>query len=259
MSVPRLQVTKNYQLFTRCIDNRELNPRKHKRLSASMREYGFLPCFPLACVRDGAKHLVVFDGQHRLSEAETLGLPVYYVVVDIAFDIAKVNCAPEKWTTRNFAETFAAKGLKQYAFGLEFAEKYGIPVGCAFGLLGGTTTWSNIGAAYYSGRFKITDLEYAESVGDMYSQLVNLTKAIRSGRLLEACMAVARIPCFNTKRLIAGASKCRDKLVSYSTRDAYLGMLEEVYNHGHRKLLALRILATQAMRDRNAAKSNGHD
>lgn len=251
----KLQCTKNYRLFTRSIDNRPLCPKKHKRLRKSMEEYGFLPCYPLACVRDEAKNLVVFDGQHRLSIAETLGLAVWYVVVDFAFDIARVNCTQEKWATRNFAETYASQGKKHYAEGLAFAERHRISVGCAFGLLAGTVSWNNIAQEYYSGSFKITDREYAETVGTIYSHIIHVAPKAKNMRLLESCMAVARVKEFDPQRLFSGVERCRERLVAYSTRDAYLQMLEEVYNFGRQKLVALKNEAIMALRERN--KTNG--
>jgi hypothetical protein len=65
-------------------------------------------------------------------------------------------------------------------------------------------------------------------------------------------MAVCRVEEFDPERLLHNAAKCRDKLVSYSTRDAYLGMLEQIYNFNRRQLVGLTALATMAMRERSA-------
>lgn len=256
MAVVKVQVTKDYRLFTRSEENRPVCPKKHKSLLRSMQSYGFLQCYPVVCVRNKSKHLVVLDGQHRLWAAETIGLPVYFCVIEEAFDIAQVNGTQEKWNTRNFAETYAAQNKQAYTDGLEFADRFGLPVGTAFGMLAGTASWNNIRNAYISGQFKITDRRWADTVGTIYSQLVNAAPRVRNARLIEACMAVARVPGFDPQRLVSNIDRCREKLVSYSTRDAYLEMLEEVYNFGKQKLMGLRVEAIQAMRDRNAANSS---
>ena len=252
MATPKLQATKDYRLFHRSTANRPLNPGKHKRLLKSMQDYGFLPCYPLVCMRNGQKSLVILDGQHRLAFAESLGLAVYFLVLENAIDIAKVNSTQEKWNTRNFAETYAAQGKIAYRDGLEFAERHGIAVGIAFGMLAGTTSWNNIATEYYGGTFIIRDKEWAETVGSIYSQIVATAPRVRNARLLEACMAVARVNGFDSQRLLSGVDRCREKLVAYATRDAYLEMLEEVYNFGRKSLVGLKIAAIQAMRDRNA-------
>jgi len=216
-----------------------------------MEQSGFLCCFPVVCVRDEHKNLVVLDGQHRLAFAETLGLVVWYIVMPDGFDIPTVNNTQEKWTTRNFAETYAAKGKKAYQEGLEFADRHGIAVGTAFGLLAGTSSWTNASSDYYTGNFKIKDRAWAESVGTLYSHLVSLSPCLKNVRLLEACMCVARVEGFDPQRLIGGADRCREKLTSYSTRDAYLELLEELYNFGRKSLVGLKIAAITIMRDRN--------
>jgi hypothetical protein len=254
---PKLAQTKDYRMFTRCVDNRPMCPKKHKRLRKAMEMYGFLPCFPIAVVKDKSGRLVVYDGQHRLAIAETLSLAVYYVIIDEGFDIALVNCTQEKWNTRNFAETYAAQGKHQYALGLDFADDYGLPVGTAFGLLAGTGSWNNIATEYYTGDFEATDIEYAEKVGHIYSELIKMAPRIRNGRLLEACIACGRVHNFDPQRLIAGAARCRERLVSYGTRDAFLDMLEDVYNFGRKQLMPLKIAAIQVMRERNAASASG--
>jgi hypothetical protein len=224
----KIMATKNYRLFTSCAENRPLVPQKHKRLKQSMEKYGFLPCYPVACVRDAKGRLVIIDGQHRRAMAELLGIAIYYIVMESMFDIPTVNCTQEKWTPRNFAECYAAKGNKEYIAGLEFCDKHGISVGTGFGLLAGTTSWNNCATEYYGGTFVAKDKPYAETVASIYSRLVHEAPAIKNARLLEACMMVARVDGFDVQRLYGGIERCRDKLVAYSTRDAYLDMLETI-------------------------------
>lgn len=257
MAIPKLQVTKDYRLFARSVENRPLCPEKHKRLRKSMEKRGFLPCFPVACHRNGDKHLIVDDGQHRIAFAETLGLPVYYTVLDDPLDIAEVNSTTVIWVTRNFAEKFAANGKKAYVEGLEFADRHGIPVGTAFCLLAGTFSWSNISRSYYDGDFKIVDRAWAEAVATIYAAIVHNSARCRSARLIEAVMAVTRVEKFDVQRMLANVDRCREKLVPFATKEAYLDMLETVYNYGRKTLVGLKVAAINAMRERNAAKLNG--
>lgn len=249
----KINVTKDYRLFRRSSENRKLNPKKHKRLLESMKKYGFLSCFPIVCFRDKDGRLIVKDGQHRLALAETLGLPVHWVEEAVDFDVAIINCTSRIWGLRDFAEKWAANGKTAYADGLQFAETNGLPIGTAFSLLAGTTTYSNIQEAFVEGKFRIRDLHWAESVAGLYVPLVDISPGLKNARFIEACMAVCRVKDFESNRLLQNAQRCRDKLVPYSTRDAYLDMLEEIYNFGRQKLMGLKIAATIAMRDRNAA------
>lgn len=252
----KVQATKNYRMFQRSTDNRVTNLPKHRKLANSMKQYGFLPCFPIVCYRDANKQLIVKDGQHRLAIAETLGLTVHWIEETIDFDVAIVNSTAKVWATRDYAEKYSSNGIRSYTDGLEFTDKHGIPVGIAFALLAGVTNYSNIEEAYKDGTFKIKDRPWADAVAGVYSAITTLSPDTRNAAFLTACMAICRVPDFEPKRLLHSASRCRDKLVSYSTRDAYLDMLEEVYNFGRAKLVGLKSAAVMAMRDRNFAHAS---
>lgn len=82
--------------------------------------------------------------------------------------------------------------------------------------------------------------------------MVLMGPGMRNTRFVEACMRVCRVEGFDSKRMLAGAERCREKLLSYSTMEAYLEMLEEVYNFGRKQLVGLKAAAMMAMRERNA-------
>ena len=255
-SLKKIMTTKNYRLFHRhSDDNRPLDLKKHKKLIESMKRYGFLRCFPIVVYREkkNGDRLIVKDGQHRLAIAETLGLPVYWVEEEIDFDVAFINGTPKGWELRDYAQKYATNGVKAYQEGMDFAEQYGLPLSMAFALLAGTTTFTNCYGPFEKGEFKVRDRKWAESVAGVYVPLVQMSPAIKNKRLVEAVMAVCRVPEFDGKRLLAGAERCREKLVPYSTRDAYLDMMEAVYNFGRKQLVGLKAAAMMAMRDRSAA------
>lgn len=246
--------TTNYRLFKISEENRALDLQRHGRLKKVMRKYGYLGAFPIVCVRNENKELIVKDGQHRLAIAEELGLPVSYVVEDTDFDIAEVNCTAKLWTLRDYAVKYASNGNLAYEEGLEFCETYSLSISIGFSLLAGTMNFSQHGDAFRTGRFKIKDKEWASTVAGIYSKLIGMSKEIRNSRFTEACIAVCRVDNFDPNRLLQGAKRCRDKLVAYSTRDAYLAMIEDVYNFGRKGLVPLKIQAIQAMKERNPTK-----
>ena len=245
--------TRNYRLFDNDGENRPLDVATHKNLTQSMKEYGFLPCFPIIVARDGDK-LIVKDGQHRLAIAESLGLPVYYVEAKTDFDIAKINSTSKNWIPRDYARKFATNGVKAYQEGIEFAAQHKLPITTAFSLLAGTIHFSNFQVQFYGGTFKVKDRTWADAVASIYGPLTSMSKAVKNTRMLEACMAVCRVPDFDPKRLLGGAEQCREKLVAYSKRDAYLHMLEDIYNFRRKQLVGLKVAAEMALRERSAAK-----
>lgn len=249
----QINVTKNYGQFIRSEENRPVDLRRHRKLVESMKEYGFIPEFPIVCVRNAEDRLIVKDGQHRLAIAQQLGIPVFWAESDIQFDTAKINCTSKTWVARDYANTFAMSGKADYQEGMDFASQHGIPITKAFALLGGTVSFRNVSEAFFAGEFKIKDKRWAGSVASIYKALSSLSAKVSNVRFIEACMAVCRVEGFDPKRLLSNAERCPDKLLSYSTRDAYLDMIEDIYNFGRAKLVPLKIEALTAMRERSAA------
>lgn len=252
MASKKIQATKNYRMFTRSDDNRDTNPRKHKHLYESMKEYGYLSSFPIVCFRDSDGRLVVKDGQHRLMIAESLGLPVYWVEEAVDFNIAKVNVTAVTWRLQDYAKMFSRNGKQAYTDGLEFAERHELPVGVAFALLAGHSTFGNLQEQFVAGEFKVKDRKWADTVAGIYCHIVRLSREVSNARFLQACMAVCRVKGFEPDRMLSCAQRCREKLVAYSTREAYLAMLEDIYNFGRQRKVPLKLDAENAMRARNA-------
>jgi hypothetical protein len=249
--LPKIQVTKNYSMFVRDPANRDLEPDKHEALKRSMEESGFMVGWPAVCRRGEKGQLRTSDGQHRIHFAERLNLPVFYLVVDDDFDIARINSTPKSWSMHDFAAMHAGNGLNDYQEGMDFAKHHGLPIGKAFCLLAGTTSFANIHYSFKQGSYAIKDRAWADAVATIYAPLTKLSADVRNARFLEACMAVTRVAGFDSKRFLKNAQRCREKLVSYSTRDAYLEMIEEIYNFGRKSLVSLKIDAITALRDRN--------
>lgn len=250
----KIYVTRDYRLFERSAENRIVDLARHKRLRDSMRKNGWIPSMPMSCLRNGNNRLIVKDGQHRLAIAEELSIPVYWADCEVDFCISEINTTSVTWKPRDHAEKHAANGLKAYQEGLDFADQHKLSIGIAFALLSGTTSFGNIDDAFFRGTFRVKDRAWADRVGMLYSRMCGLNGAIRNMRFTEACMAVCRLKEFDPERMISCAERCREKLVSYSTREAYLDLLEEVYNFGRKSLVPLKMPAIEAMRKRSAVE-----
>lgn len=250
----KVLTTTNYSLFVRHSgENRPLDINKHRALVTSMKRYGFLP-FPILVYRDVSGHLVVKDGQHRLNIAESLGLPVDYIVCDVDFDIAVVNCAAKGWSTLDYAQKHAENGNADYKAGLDFAARHKIGISYAFAMLAGCVNFSAVSREFQDGTWKIRDQDWAESVARLYCPMLKMSPKLKTHGFVSACMAVCRVSGFSHARMLSGADQCRDKLQSYSTREAYLEMMETIYNYHRKHLVGLKSLALMAMRDRDPAK-----
>jgi len=167
MPTTKVNCTKDYRLFERSPDNRPVDLRKHKKLRASLQKLGWLRSKPMSCRRNGSGRLIVKDGQHRLAIAEELGIAVWWVDEPVDFCIAELNGTSVNWKPRDHAEKHAANGLREYQYGLEFADNYRLSIGLAFALLSGTTSFANVADSFYDGSFKSRDKVWAESVASL--------------------------------------------------------------------------------------------
>lgn len=253
MNHQKILVTRNYDLFDRSAENRPVDLDKHKKLFASMTELGFMFEFPIV-VRQTSNGLIIEDGQHRFAVAQELGLPVYYVVTTADFDVAALSLTTKVWSPEDYAQKFAGQGIQDYARCIEFADKHKLPVAKAAAVLGGCCDYGNVKPLFITGKFRIKDEKWAVQVLNLYRPLVQLSAEVKNMRLMEACMGVCRVKGFDAERLLKSAATCREKLVSYSTKEAFLEMLEEIYNFRKRPRVALKVEAENAMRDRNPTK-----
>ena len=254
----RLQHTKNYDMFQSSDDNRDIEIGKHKNLIESLKEYGWLKSKPLSAWRDpnGNGKLIVKDGQHGLAIAQSLQIEIWYVVDDVDFDIAKVNCTPKIWTVWDFAKKYSHHGLKDYREVIEFANKKKVTLTQAAALLAGYSTFNNVGVQFKRVEFRVKEREWAFQVAGIYSQMVSISVSLKRAQFLQACAAVCRLDYFDPARLLDSANRFHELLISYADRDSYLDMIEEVYNKGKQKRVSLKWEAIEALKDRNAAEKS---
>lgn len=251
MATHVVRSTKDYSLFELSPENRQICLNKHRKLEASMQKYGFLRCFPMACYKRGTKW-VIKDGQHRFEVAKKLALPVWWVESPDDFDVADTAQGQVTWNAADYVNRFIRRGLKAYIELQDFCDAHRISIQVGAKLLSGTVSFGNITQKFYAGELVIKDRRWADVVASCYTGLANLSASVRNARCLEACMWAARVPKFDAGRLLSNAERCVDRLRPYSTRDAYLTMIEEVYNFHRKQLVPIKIAAEQAMRERNA-------
>jgi hypothetical protein len=240
MRVPKIEVTRNYRMFHTAESqlerpeqaNRSLKLKKHKALFESLKEQGFLPWYPIVCYRRGGK-LIVRDGQHRLAIAEQLNLPVYYLVAWEDFDIAVVNSTVRVWDVLDYAERHANAGVSDYQAAIDFAREHKMPLSTVAALLAGKTSYGVIREDFQQGEFRISvDMGFAVRVATMYMETCRYSAKIKHQRFFEACIAMNWVEGFRPEFFVKRAAYHVGRLLPYSTRDEYLGMIQDIMNEG---------------------------
>jgi hypothetical protein len=252
---PKLQATTNYNQFSLARDNRGVNVLnlrpQHKALREDMQRDGFNPACPIMVRQQNGK-MVIVDGQHRFTFAREFGLPIYYVAIsDLRVSIARLNQTQANWTMADYANRWANDGKADYNHAIEFAREYGIPIGSAFSMLGGTIVFKNIAAKFHAGTFKVKTPEAARRAAECYRTICETKKGLRHNNLLCAVWACCHVDYFDENRIIETSQRRPELLSNCGSRDGFLQMLEEVYNFNRKTRAPLRFDAEEAMRIRN--------
>jgi hypothetical protein len=254
MKSPTLQKTRNYAQFAMTKENREVNllalRPQHKKLRASMQRYGFLPAHPLHVRTNGGKYVVI-DGQHRLAFAKEFGIDVYYVVDEANVDIAEVNQAQAGWRPIDYARKWSTSGRKDYADVLAFAETYGIPLATSFAINANTIFGANVSEKILMGEYKISSTDRAARIGLMFRSIWSRAKSMKDNALVNALYACTFVDGFEDYRIMEAAQKRIHLFSKQPTRDAYLQLLEEVYNFNRKVRVPIKFEAEEAMRKRS--------
>lgn len=252
--IPTLQRTRRYGQFSFAKENRPVEvmnlKAEHKALRTSMQTYGFLPAFPIMVSSVNGK-FIVKDGQHRLTFAREFGLDVYFVIDKTDVSIADINKAQAGWSARDYAMSWANQGREEYRKALEFMDQWGLPIGSAFSILGGTIVFQNLKDKFHAGTFKIRTPKTALRVARFYSDLCGLRKGVRNANLLAALWACCHVDYFDESRIIDTVTRRPDMFYNAGTRENFLELLENIYNFKRRAREPLAFDAAEAMRARN--------
>jgi len=114
--------TTNYDMFHVLNGNREIDKKNVSKIIKSISEYGYI-MIPITVNQS----FEVIEGQHRLAALKELGLPIRFVidnVADIKTCIA-LNKNRKGWTSRNYIDCYADLGKDSYIKLVSLIDKYG--------------------------------------------------------------------------------------------------------------------------------------
>lgn len=253
-NIEALKKTSDYSRFTFMKGQRpvNINTTECRVLVDSMCEYGFLPAYPLMVRPNGAAgKFVIVDGQHRFTVAKELGLEVYYVVDQTSIDVTKINKTQRQWKTIDYAHRWASEGLEAYRELIDFHIAYDVPITTAASVLRGTIAFVNIKNDFYEGRFFISNRDKAIEFFSIFKSIYDLNKRAKNNNFITALWSCFFVEYFEPERLVSTIRKYPQKLTNCGTRENFLALIEEIYNHGRKCRAPLKFDAEEAMRARN--------
>jgi len=229
----KVQSTTNYSRFKLMEGNRSVNPERVKKLVKSIQRKNMLAQYPIVVSKNCDGRFYIVDGQGRYHAAMALGLPIHFVEAkNITIeDVAITNSAQRKWTPKDYIDSFASLGNKEYVTLSEFIKEFGFPPTTAASLLSGAL-WSNGGGesiGVTDGTFTVKDEAFARRVASALTSLHSFPQ------YKERCfvIAIARLMQsrkFSFSRFVSKLEHQQTRLVKCATWIQYVEVIEGIYN-----------------------------
>jgi hypothetical protein len=252
----RLHRTSDYALFEMHEFNRDVN--KTKDLEQSMRLHGFIPAYPLHVAKNGGGKLKVKAGHHRLTVAQKLNIPVFYVVCDDIASIHELEKATSKWMMSDYLASYCRVGIPDYLELRRYCAATGVSISHAVSMLGGESAGSNnLFNPFKAGAFKIKTRAHAEQVAVIIQHMKNCGVTIYNTSLMVAAVSkILHAPEINIKQLMLKIKSHTYLITRQPNLQGYIKMIEELYNRQSHEKIPVAFFADEAAKRRNPTTSH---
>lgn len=252
-----IQETTNYDRFELLDFNRDVG--KTTALEKSMMAYGWLDPYPMHVVKNGSGKLKIKAGHHRFHVAMKLGIPCKYVIAeDKGETVHELELATRHWNMNDYLASYCRIGNEHYIKVRHYVEMTGIPIQCSVSMLAGDSAASgNQNDKFKKGTYKVSNEKHAYDVAYLVLGCAERgVRFARSFRFVQALSSVCRVDEFDLNLFLARVRTQVGMMTVQATRDAYIALIEQVYNYGggKRTRLPVAFLAKEEANRRNAAK-----
>ena len=226
----KLYSTKDYRLFEPSPHNRDI--KKTKMLAESMATYGFDEGFPVRCRPAANGRLSVTHGHHRLHVAESLQLPVWFVVAKKDIPMFESETSNHQWNVTDFVVARARAQEKPALDVLEYQARTGISLTQCISLLGGESAGSsNKTNQIKSGTYKVKKNGHAEDVAHIVLTLKEIGVAFATNNyFVNAISKVLQVPVFDVGTFLHKCKTHKEIMEQRRNVDDFLDLIELVYN-----------------------------
>jgi hypothetical protein len=251
--------TNNYSKFELSPFNREIG--KLDNLITSMKKFGFLSGCPITVRRKSNGKLMIILGHHRFYAAQSLGIPIKYVEEKQILDPYIIEKAGRIWEMKDWAISRWNNDQGPYIVVMEYHKATGIPLHCCISMLAGDSAGSgNHSEAFKNGRYKLGDPTHANIVKEIVLHLKKCGIDWAANRsLVQAISKVAWAEGFNHEVLKKKITNHRQFVQKQPSKQAYVDMIDAIYNYGSRQKIDLSFRAEEAAKRRNAINKKKAD
>lgn len=255
----KIHECRDYGRFTLTLDNRAIVEKRINKMIPSMKHYGWLDSHPMLVRKVGDKYEIL-DGQGRFHAAKTLGIPVKFVVTDKEISIPEINGPQSPWSITDYVGSYAQQGNPEYHYLLDFSRRHKLPIAISAAILKGcVAAQGQHSDTIRSGKFKVSDTEFAEKVAVVVRELRSVHACGATTNCVLAVSRVMQVSEVNLARLCDAIRKHQALVRPNTTADGYVAMLEEIYNHcAKSNRLPIAFLAREAAQKRKATARWGN-
>ena len=222
----RVMKTNDYSIFKTIDGNRQVQQKNVNNLIQSMKEK-LLMC-PIIVNEDNE----VIDGQNRLQALKLLKLPVYYLPVK-GYGIREVqmlNTYQKDWGINDFMDCYSKEGRNNYILYKQFYTKWKFNHQESMNLLIGEINNRDVYYAFRQGTFTVKSYQEAERKAQKIKLVSEYYAGYKRRSFVQALLYCFQNDEYNHAKLIQKLRYQSTKLVDCTTTDAYLSLIEDIYN-----------------------------
>ncbi len=221
--------TTNYDQFVLDPVNRPIKEAKVLALMEEVKEINLLREYPIIVDRN----MVVLDGQHRLTVARRLGVPIFYILSENVTTAAIPRAAAHvtQWKMDDYLHHYCALGYPEYLKVKEFRARFsfiGIPRALRLLSIAGKDDERKM---FKAGLFTCDSLGFAETVGNYLLDYKQYTPLYKDDKFMAAIANLADNPDYDHARMMRKIDYLSTKLLRCPTTEHYVKMLNDIYNY----------------------------
>lgn len=229
-----IKKTTNYNQFMYMGGNRVVDLKHVKELQQQMeRDRSMFASVPILV----NESWYIVDGQHRFEAAKALGLPIYYIQHKGAglADARQLNIAQKRWGLRDFAQSYADSGRKDYEELLQINDRYHrIPLSTVLEYLAGSRSGGRTTDKFRRGEYQILDKEDGIAALDMLTEVIRIIGHPSTSAFATALWKVLHHSDFDEQQFIRKLKENPDQLLMATSSRQSLRSIEDIFNRHNR-------------------------
>lgn len=218
---------KDYSVFKRIDGNRDVEPERVAKILESIKKCGFIGAIVVN------EKMEVIDGQGRLEACRQLGVPIDYVKEEglTIEDCISMNISGTPWKLKDYINSYAARGYKDYVVLKDFIEKHKYNFNTSCYAIFGTGT-HNRDEIIKSGRVSISQeqLDFANEICDFWENFAEI-KTNRQTDLYAAIMYCYQMDAVDNNRLIKKINAFPRNFETIAGVQDAIDVIEDCYNN----------------------------